>query len=168
MKYTSPFRAIRDNKKGLTLLELTVTIAIMTIIMGSVVTMIILMYKSYDSASNQSQAQNLCVLTTQKIADTLRYENTVKVTGSASGDGIYYDAANSGIHMGSTVFMKGAFKSYKVEFTFVKNKDNLLDITMTVKSKDGRNTYYTMKTDVYLFNGKIGTDGSGSSAVQYS
>ena len=168
VKLKSALRALRKNSKGLTLIELTVTISIAAIIMGSIVTIVVIMYKSFDSDGNNVQAQNLCVMTMQKITDTLRYADTVTISDIESGNGIYYDKSADGIHMGNDVFLAGGFKGYAVDFKFSKEKDNLLAISMCVKSKNGKTKYYTLTSKVYLMNGKIENEGTGNSSVQYT
>lgn len=168
MKFRAALRALRDNNNGLTLLEITVTISIAVIIMGAVTTLIMILYKSFESGGKNAQAQNLCVMTTQKIADTLRYADTVTISGNESGEGIYYDKPSDGIHLGNDVFLKGEFKGYSVDFKFSNEKDNLLGISMTVKSKDGRTRYYTLTSKVYLLNGRIEAEGTGNDSVKYT
>lgn len=158
-------------KKGFTLIEIIVATAISAIIMASATSIFIVMYNAYESSKNQADAQNLCVLTTQKIADTVRYSNSVEISDTNSGDGIYYDTTNSTMHIGKDAFMKDAFGKYYVVLNFSDEnvgKDNLLGIKIYIKSKNQMKTYYSMNSDIYLPNGKISPAGSSGCAVRFS
>lgn len=168
MKIKAALRDLRKDGKGLTLIETTVTISIVAVIMGAIVTLMIMMYKSFESNTNNVETQNLSVLAMQRIEDTLRYADTVTISDVESGEGIYYDKLAEGIHIGNDVYLKGEFKGYTVDFEFSKEKDNLLDISMCVKSKNGKTKYYTLTSKVYLLNGKIQKAGTGNSSVHYA
>lgn len=170
MRFSYITPKVRKANSGLTLIELIVASAISVMIMGVAVTILLLLLRSFDTSTKQTQAHNLCVMTVQKIDTTLRYSKTVTISNTDSGDGIYYDPSSNGIHIGSSTYLGQTFKGYKVYFVFSNidtTKNNLLGIKMTVKSKDGNATYYTLNSKVCLLNGSINSTDTGDS-IQYS
>ncbi len=153
----------RKNRSGFTLVELIVAMAISTIVMGVIITVTVLMYQSYDANTQQATAQNLAVLTMQKVKDSVRYSPSVAIyddttaASGATGTLVYYDSTKNGIDIGSTTYLQGAFKGYTCNFDFSNNDtthNNLLGITITINDNKGKPVFSTTGS-VYLMNGNV-------------
>lgn len=72
------------DKKGLTLVEMLCTVAILVLVSMVMVLGVQLGVRSYAKSVSYSEAQVLCSTLTTTISDELRYSGTLKVDGSGS------------------------------------------------------------------------------------
>lgn len=166
----------RSSRSGLTLIELIVAIAVSAIVMTSVITIGVLTYRACNASERQSVAQNLAVLTMQKIQNTVRYKGSVKIyptpddiPSKDNGTAIYYNAAEDGVTVGRATYLKGTFNTYDCELNFINSASapgKLLEIQIEVKDKGGNRLYYTASS-IYLMNGYV-TGASEGSAITCS
>ena len=75
------------DKKGLTLVEMLCTVAILVLVSMVMVLGVQLGVRSYAKSVSYSEAQVLCSTLTTTISDELRYSGTLKVDGSGSVTG---------------------------------------------------------------------------------
>lgn len=158
---------------GLTLLELIVTIAISTIIMVALTSIVTMTYKSFNMNTNDANAQNLAVLTVQKIQNETRnctalniysYNNATGVTTPSTAPSatlLFYDSKNSGISIGGTVYLKGIFKNYNCVLTFTGTGTELLGLEVQIYDNNNK-LLYQSSTSIYLNNQKTITVASGN------
>lgn len=160
---------VRHSRSGFTLIELIVALAVSVIVMTSLISIAVLTYKSCSACEKQSGAQNLAVLTLERIQNSVRYKGTViiysdpeDIPSSDTDSSIYYDPAENGINIGSNTYLKGAFSAYNCVLTFSNSSsapNNLLEVEITITDKKG-NTLYSTVSSIYLLNGKVsGTSG---------
>lgn len=72
------------DKKGLTLVEMLCTVAILVLVSMVMVLGVQLGVRSYAKSVSYSEAQVLCSTLTTTISDELRYSGTLKVDGSGN------------------------------------------------------------------------------------
>ena len=174
-------RRVSAGRSGLTLIELIVAMAVATIVMSAIVGIFIMTYRSYDAGNMHANAQNLAVMTLQKIDNAVRYKNTITIYSDKSAVPgtelpVYYDSGSDGIKIGSDTYLQGSFKNYKCVLVFSNDnysadaedntKNNLLKIDVTITDNSG-NTLFKTTGSVYLLNGKIDNNSTGA-AVTYS
>lgn len=75
------------DKKGLTLVEMLCTVAILVLVSMVMVLGVQLGVRSYAKSVSYSEAQVLCSTLTTTISDELRYSGTLKVDGSGNVTG---------------------------------------------------------------------------------
>ena len=81
------------DKKGLTLVEMLCTVAILVLVSMVMVLGVQLGVRSYAKSVSYSEAQVLCSTLTTTISDELRYSGTLKVDGSGSVTGFFSSSA---------------------------------------------------------------------------
>lgn len=84
------------DKKGLTLVEMLCTVAILVLVSMVMVLGVQLGVRSYAKSVSYSEAQVLCSTLTTTISDELRYSGTLKVDGSGSVTGFFSQQFGSG------------------------------------------------------------------------
>ena len=77
------------DKKGLTLVEMLCTVAILVLVSMVMVLGVQLGVRSYAKSVSYSEAQVLCSTLTTTISDELRYSGTLKVDGSGNVTGFF-------------------------------------------------------------------------------
>jgi len=160
----------RKPHAGFTLIELVVAMAISAILLGSLASVFILTYKSYDANTSQAQAQNLALLTVQKIQSEVRTcsctticKTETDISAVPTNDNftytpIYYDSQNHGIDIGGNTYLAGTFKNYGciLNFSCTAPTANLLNLTVNITDSSG-NTLYSTSTSIYTQYGSIST-----------
>ena len=92
------------DKKGLTLVEMLCTVAILVLVSMVMVLGVQLGVRSYAKSVSYSEAQVLCSTLTTTISDELRYSGTLKVNGSGSVTGFFSQQFGSGDYTAFTVY----------------------------------------------------------------
>ena len=86
------------DKKGLTLVEMLCTVAILVLVSMVMVLGVQLGVRSYAKSVSYSEAQVLCSTLTTTISDELRYSGTLKVDGSGNVTGFFSQQFGSGVY----------------------------------------------------------------------
>ena len=84
------------DKKGLTLVEMLCTVAILVLVSMVMVLGVQLGVRSYAKSVSYSEAQVLCSTLTTTISDELRYSGTLKVDGSGNVTGFFSQQFGAG------------------------------------------------------------------------
>lgn len=95
------------DKKGLTLVEMLCTVAILVLVSMVMVLGVQLGVRSYAKSVSYSEAQVLCSTLTTTISDELRYSGTLKVDGSGSVTGFFSQQFGSGDYTAFTTTPEG-------------------------------------------------------------
>lgn len=172
----SAVRKLRACRSGFTLIELIAALAISSIVMTSIVSIAVLTYKICNTNHKQADAQNLAVMTIQKIENTVRYQNSVRIYKDKAdidtteiGSAIYYDDTKKGVNVGSYTYLENYFDPYSCTLTFSNDNTDpgsLLKINIEITDKSGE-TIYTTDTSVCIMNGSVSGETSGN-AITFS
>lgn len=95
------------DKKGLTLVEMLCTVAILVLVSMVMVLGVQLGVRSYAKSVSYSEAQVLCSTLTTTISDELRYSGTLKVDGNGSVTGFFSQQFGSGDYTAFTTTPEG-------------------------------------------------------------
>lgn len=95
------------DKKGLTLVEMLCTVAILVLVSMVMVLGVQLGVRSYAKSVSYSEAQVLCSTLTTTISDELRYSGTLKVDGSGNVTGFFSQQFGSGDYTAFTTTPEG-------------------------------------------------------------
>ncbi len=151
---TTALRRRLKTHAGFTLIELVVAIAISAIILVCFASVFILTYKSFNGNTSAADAQNLAMLTVQKIQSETRNCQTLTIntsqTSNASGTKqLYFDTKNNGISVGGNTYLAETFKNYVCTLTFSGTGTDLLGLAIKISDNYGHQLYQT-STSVYL------------------
>ena len=144
------------DKKGLTLVEMLCTVAILVLVSMVMVLGVQLGVRSYAKSVSYSEAQVLCSTLTTTISDELRYSGTLKVDGSGNVTGFFSQQFGSGDYTAFTTTPEGHVqlggkdilpaKAYpygiKAEVKSLTYDDvfSLFTVRLSVKDSENKNT----------------------------
>jgi prepilin-type N-terminal cleavage/methylation domain-containing protein len=169
------------NKNGLTLVELIVTLVIMGIVFGGIVSAFMLGSNLFNSASSKFDEHNAALSLTQKIQNEVTdaktvaiYSDTSYMGTAAEADKLYFDTTvatpdERGLVTvsagGSSAFMQGAFAGYDCTVTFIRVDVATLGVSVTIKRQKDASDSYAVSTNIALANVAVakGTIGGVSS-----
>ena len=156
------------DKKGLTLVEMLCTVAILVLVSMVMVLGVQLGVRSYAKSVSYSEAQVLCSTLTTTISDELRYSGTLKVDGSGNVTGFFSQQFGSGDYTAFTTTPEGHVqlggkdilpaKAYpygiKAEVKSLTYDDvfSLFTVQLSVKDSENKNTLAETTFEVEKLN----------------
>ena len=153
------------DKKGLTLVEMLCTVAILVLVSMVMVLGVQLGVRSYAKSVSYSEAQVLCSTLTTTISDELRYSGTLKVDGSGNVTGFFSQQFGSGDYTAFTTTPEGHVqldilpaKAYpygiKAEVKSLTYDDvsSLFTVRLSVKDSENKNTLAETTFEVEKLN----------------
>ena len=156
------------DKKGLTLVEMLCTVAILVLVSMVMVLGVQLGVRSYAKSVSYSEAQVLCSTLTTTISDELRYSGTLKVDGSGNVTGFFSQQFGSGDYTAFTTTPEGHVqlggkdilpaKAYpygiKAEVGSLTYDDfsSLFTVRLSVKDSENKNTLAETTFEVEKLN----------------
>lgn len=156
------------DKKGLTLVEMLCTVAILVLVSIVMVLGVQLGVRSYEKSVSYSEAQVLCSTLTTTISDELRYSGTLKVDGSGNVTGFFSQQFGSGDYTAFTTTPEGHVqlggkdilpaKAYpygiKAEVKSLTYDDvfSLFTVQLSVKDSENKNTLAETTFEVEKLN----------------
>ena len=167
-EYTSENGLKLKDKKGLTLVEMLCTVAILVLVSMVMVLGVQLGVRSYAKSVSYSEAQVLCSTLTTTISDELRYSGTLKVDGSGNVTGFFSQQFGSGDYTAFTTTPEGHVqlggkdilpaKAYpygiKAEVKSLTYDDvsSLFTVRLSVKDSENKNTLAETTFEVEKLN----------------
>ena len=156
------------DKKGLTLVEMLCTVAVLVLVSMVMVLGVQLGVRSYAKSVSYSEAQVLCSTLTTTISDELRYSGTLKVDGSGNVTGFFSQQFGSGDYTAFTTTPEGHVqlggkdilpaKAYpygiqaKVESLTYDDYTSLFKVKLSVKDSENKNTLAETTFEVEKLN----------------
>ena len=156
------------DKKGLTLVEMLCTVAVLVLVSMVMVLGVQLGVRSYAKSVSYSEAQVLCSTLTTTISDELRYSGTLKVDGSGNVTGFFSQQFGSGDYTAFTTTPEGHVqlggkdilpaKAYpygikaKVESLTYDDGSSLFTVQLSVKDSENKNTLAETTFEVEKLN----------------
>ena len=156
------------DKKGLTLVEMLCTVAILVLVSMVMVLGVQLGVRSYAKSVSYSEAQVLCSTLTTTISDELRYSGTLKVDGSGNVTGFFSQQFGSGDYTAFTTTPEGHVqlggkdilpaKAYpygikaEVESLTYDGVSSLFTVRLSVKDSENKNTLAETTFEVEKLN----------------
>jgi prepilin-type N-terminal cleavage/methylation domain-containing protein len=162
-----------SNKKGVTLIELIVVLAILGIVLSAIFSVQLFGTKTFNIGTNQSDIQNDLRLTAQKITDEIRYAENAHIYAAVPAfesqyKYIYYDAVDKSIKFkignGTPSIIGGNAGNKNLSFKKIGNKLVQFSVTATKQTQN-----FNIQSDINLVNlgtGSISGDTTGV-AVKY-
>lgn len=168
------------SKKGFSLIELLVTIAILSIAMTAITGILTFGYNMYNNANLLHDAHALATLTEQKIeaevlyAGTLHIDTTYNASLASSISTLYFSSGRlakdtgtaAGTNTHNYAYQAGAYTELNCAAVFSSASPGTLRVNLTVTK--GTSTLYQIQTDIQLVN-MSGQSLTGSGpAVEFS
>lgn len=170
------------NKKGLTLVEMLCTVAVLVLVSMVMVLGVQLGVRSYAKSVSYSEAQVLCSTLTTTISDELRYSGTLKVDGSGNVTGFFSQQFGSGDYTAFTTTPEGHVqlggkdilpaKAYpygikaKVESLTYDDFSSLFKVKLSVKDSESKNTLAETTFEVEKLNVTIEDTAEGRARAE--
>ena len=169
---------ILREKKGFTLVEVIITMAILGIVAAAINSIFYFTLKINKADNDSYIAQSDAQIIMQKIQNEIRYANTLVIDSCSpsnfiSGIKYIYNSngsivKNSGISLDSAVPLTAGSKDFSYSITFSKNSSKSVGVKVSV-FKNGTNLY-NLETSIHI-NNLISTNVTGASeggAVEYT
>lgn len=152
---------MRQNKRGFTLLETILTLAIAAVILAAAAFLLPNIFTLNRTADNLAQAQSLAQMTMWKIEEQLRYANTVDISTSLpttpSADYHYIYLSDSSIlhrYSGNTIEYfspaTSSFPGFTYGIAFSRTNDKVIQAKITVY-KNGE-VFYSSTNHIFANN----------------
>ena len=143
------------DKKGLTLVEMLCTVAILVLVSMVMVLGVQLGVRSYAKSVSYSEAQVLCSTLTTTISDELRYSGTLKVDGS--GDYTAFTTTPEGhVQLGGKDILPAKAYPYgikaEVKSLTYDGGSSLFTVRLSVKDSENKNTLAETTFEVEKLN----------------
>lgn len=156
------------NKKGLTLVEMLCTVAIMVLVSMIMVLGVQLGMRSYAKSVSYSEAQVLCSTLTTTISDELRYSGSLQIAKDGTLEGFFSQQYGESAYTGFTSTASGHVqlggkdllpaKAYpygiraKVESLTYNAGTGVFTVDLTVKDSENKNTLAETEFEVKKLN----------------
>lgn len=159
----------QNRKKGFTLVELLVTIAIMGIALAAIGSIFVMGTNIFKKTTVRYNEQSIALNLTQQVRRSVQncasltvYDGSSSDTSSQDGTHLYYNAADGGLDMvnsGTTqTFKPDTAGGCSVTLSFRKVTSATLEVTVKASEQGDSADVYTLTSDIVLgnFSGSAG------------
>lgn len=151
------------NRKGFTLIELVVVLAITSIVLAAIGGIMVFGNNIVKNTNYKFDEHTMALLLEQKIKNTVQNSTSLTIYSSpsplpTSGGYIYFGASPTGLVIkpsdsGSvSVFQQGRFTYYPVTVSFKETSAAVLHVTISIYNNANANDNYTLNTDIPINN----------------
>ena len=176
---------LRNNRKGLTLIELVVGVAAAGIVLAACGALLGFVFGAFGNTDVRYQSHQLALLVTGKIKNELQY-NAGAVTlytdaAKPDGDSVPYTQGNVYIYTDTSgrlvkrtatsssalgdpgyVYPSASSRKYAFDVAFTKTTDKTVTVDVKVRLSGDTAVLYELKTDVIVNNGAVTQSGTGT------